>query len=167
VSVYVYRHWIALNIYIVPNRPVAGRWFFKQLPLLGNAQKLHASNNRTTGLCSPILSNGSVKTHTIGVLLETHTLNGRRDSVVGIANSYGLVDRGVGVRVQVGSRIFSSQNRPGRFWGPPNLLTNGYRGALYPRVNRPGRKVDHSLPTSPGVKKMWIYTFTSPYALME
>jgi hypothetical protein len=37
-----------------------------------------------------------------------------RDSVVGIATSYGLDDRGVGVRVQVGARIFCSPNRPDR-----------------------------------------------------
>jgi glutamine synthetase len=35
------------------------------------------------------------------------------DSVVGIAIAYGLDDRGVGVRVPVGSRIFSSR-RPNR-----------------------------------------------------
>jgi hypothetical protein len=34
--------------------------------------------------------------------------------MVGIATSYGLDHRGVGVRVPVGSRIFSSQNRPDR-----------------------------------------------------
>jgi hypothetical protein len=34
------------------------------------------------------------------------------DSVAGIATSYGLDDRGVGVRVPVGSRIFSPPNRP-------------------------------------------------------
>jgi hypothetical protein len=34
------------------------------------------------------------------------------DSVVGIATSYGLDDRGVGVRLPVGSRIFTSPNRP-------------------------------------------------------
>jgi hypothetical protein len=39
---------------------------------------------------------------------------GSRDSVVGIATSYGLDDRRVGVRVPVGSRIFSSPNRPDR-----------------------------------------------------
>jgi hypothetical protein len=33
-------------------------------------------------------------------------------SVVGIATSYGLDDREVGVRVPVGSRIFSSPDRP-------------------------------------------------------
>jgi hypothetical protein len=35
-----------------------------------------------------------------------------KDSVVCISTSYGLDDRGVGVRVPVGSRIFSSPNRP-------------------------------------------------------
>jgi hypothetical protein len=39
-----------------------------------------------------------------------------------------LDDRGVGVRVPIGSRIFSSPRRPDRFWGPPSLLSNGYRG---------------------------------------
>jgi hypothetical protein len=43
-----------------------------------------------------------------------------------------LDDRGVGVRVAVESRIFSSPDRPDRLWGPTNLLFNGYRG-LFPR----------------------------------
>jgi hypothetical protein len=50
--------------------------------------------------------------------------------VVGIATGYGLDDRGVGVRVPVGSRIFSSPHRPHQLWGPPNLLSNGYRGLI-------------------------------------
>jgi glutamine synthetase len=35
-----------------------------------------------------------------------------RDNVVGIAISYGLDDRRVGVRVPVGSRILSTSSRP-------------------------------------------------------
>jgi hypothetical protein len=38
------------------------------------------------------------------------------DSVVGIATCYGLDDRGVGVQVPVGVRIFTSPNRPDRLW---------------------------------------------------
>jgi hypothetical protein len=57
---------------------------------------------------------------------------GSRSSAVGIATGYGLDDRGIGVRVPVGSRIFSSRSCPDRLWGPPNLLFNGYR-VLFPR----------------------------------
>jgi hypothetical protein len=51
-----------------------------------------------------------------------------RDSSVGIATGYGLDDRGVGVPVPEGLRMFSSPRRPDRLWGPPNHLSNGYRG---------------------------------------
>jgi hypothetical protein len=33
-----------------------------------------------------------------------------------------------GLRFPVGARFFSSPQRPDRVWGPPNLLSTGYRG---------------------------------------
>jgi hypothetical protein len=46
--------------------------------------------------------------------LERYHHTRSRDSVVGIETSYGLDDRGVGVRVPVGSRISSPPNRRDR-----------------------------------------------------
>jgi hypothetical protein len=93
---------------------------------------------------------------------------GLREIGVGIAvdkaTGCGLDDRWAGV--PVGSRIFSSPCRSDRLWGSPNLLSNGYRGALSPAVKRSGREADHAPPASAIVKKMWIYTSTSPYAFM-
>jgi hypothetical protein len=68
-----------------------------------------------------------------------------RDSAVGIATCYGLDDRGVGGRVPVGSRIFSSPCRPDRLWGPSNLLSTGYRGS-FPGSKAAGCEADHSPP---------------------
>jgi hypothetical protein len=87
------------------------------------------------------------------------------DSAVGIATSYGLHDRGVGVRVPVVSRIFSPPRRSDGLWVPANLPSNGYRG-LFPRgVKRPGREVDHSPPTSADVKKTLGPHIHSPVSL--
>jgi hypothetical protein len=49
-------------------------------------------------------------------------------SAVGTATAYGLDNRRPGVRVPVGSRIFTSSYRPDRLWGPRILLSNGYQG---------------------------------------
>jgi hypothetical protein len=51
-----------------------------------------------------------------------------RDNSVSIATGYGLDDRGAGVRVPLRSTIFTSLRRLDRLWGPPNFLSNGYRG---------------------------------------
>jgi hypothetical protein len=82
-----------------------------------------------------------------------------RDSTFGIVTGYVLDDHGVGVRVPVGSRIFSTPVvQTGSGVDPtsyPMVLK-----ALSPGVKRQGREADHSLPTSGKVKKMWIYTST-------
>jgi hypothetical protein len=87
-----------------------------------------------------------------------------RDSSVGIATGYGLDDRGVGVRVPVGSGIFSTSSRPAL--GPTQPPIQWVAGALSPGVKRPRCEADHSPPTSAEVKKMWLYTSTPPYAFM-
>jgi hypothetical protein len=53
-----------------------------------------------------------------------------RDRVVSTVTGYELDDRGVGVRVLVGSSIFSSPRRPDQLRGPPSHLSNGYRELL-------------------------------------
>jgi hypothetical protein len=103
-------------------------------------------------------------------LRDVADFNGRdvlmsRGSAVGAATGYGLSYREVGVRVPVGSNIFTSPYRPDRLWGPLSLLSNGYRG-LTPGVKRQGCDADHSPPTNAEVKKMWIYTSTPSYAFM-
>jgi hypothetical protein len=59
---------------------------------------------------------------------QTHRLvYETRGGSIGIATGYGLDDPGVGVRVLVGSSIFTSPYRPDRLWGTLNLLHNEYR----------------------------------------
>jgi hypothetical protein len=92
---------------------------------------------------------------------------GSQDGVVGIVTGYGLDDRGIGVRVPVGSRILYSPRPPDRIWSPPDLLSNGCGGGSFPgRVKRSGRETDHSPPTTAEVKKMLTYTSTPPYVFM-
>jgi hypothetical protein len=80
------------------------------------------------------------------------------DSVVCIVTGCGLDDRGVEVRVLVGSsRPALGSIQPPIQWIP---------GALSPGVKRPGRKAGHSPPASAEVKKMWIYTSAHPYTFM-
>jgi hypothetical protein len=48
--------------------------------------------------------------------------------------------------------LFSYLQRSDRFWGPPSLLSNGYRGALSTGVKDQKRETDHSLASSAEVK---------------
>jgi hypothetical protein len=71
-----------------------------------------------------------------------------RNSAVGIETGYGVDDQGVGVRVPVGSRIFSSPRRPDRLWGSTQLPVQCMPGVLSPGLKREVREADHSPPTS-------------------
>jgi hypothetical protein len=77
--------------------------------------------------------------------------------VVGIAASYGLDDRGVGVRVPVVPRIFSSPRRLGSTQLPIQWVT----GTLSPGVKRPGREANHS----PAASKTWSLTSKEKHRL--
>jgi hypothetical protein len=85
---------------------------------------------------------------------------GSWDSAVGIVTGYGLDDWEFGVRAPVGHKnfLFSTSSRPAleSIQPPIQWVTE----APSPRVKRPGREVDNSLPASAEVKKMWIYTST-------
>jgi hypothetical protein len=77
-------------------------------------------------------------------------------SAVDIATGYGMGDEGFGVRVPVGSSIFSSPCRPDRLWRSTQLPIQWVPGALSQGVKRQGSEADQSSPTSAVVKKMWI-----------
>jgi hypothetical protein len=87
-------------------------------------------------------------------------LTGSQDSSVGIATSYDLDNRGVGIRFPVGSRIFSTTRRTDLLWGPTLPSIQWVPEASSPGVKIPKREADHSLPASDEVKKIWICTAT-------
>jgi hypothetical protein len=84
--------------------------------------------------------------HCPEVFMVTDSWKRRRDSAAGIATGYWLEDRGLRVRVPVGSRIFFTSSRLAS--GPIQPPIQWEPGALSSGVKRPGRKADHSPPTS-------------------
>jgi hypothetical protein len=98
--------------------------------------------------------------------VQTHNtrISLRYGSAVGIATAYRLDDQEAGVRVPLGSRIFTSSYRIGAH--PASYLMG--TGGFFPRwIERQEREADHSLQTSAEVKETWIYTSTPPYVFME
>jgi hypothetical protein len=57
-------------------------------------------------------------------------LNRIRDSAVGIKTGYGLDGRGIGFRVPVEARIFSSSRSPDWFWAHPASYSMGTGGSF-------------------------------------
>jgi hypothetical protein len=55
-----------------------------------------------------------------------------RDSAAGITTGYWLDDRGIGVRVPVGLKIFTSSCRPNRLWSPPKTSYPMGTGGSFP-----------------------------------
>jgi hypothetical protein len=100
--------------------------------------------------CRVVLSSIQLVTCVYMCMLFQHTST-IRGSAVGIATGCLLDDRGVVFRVIVRARIFNYLRvyHPNRSWGPPSILSNGYR-----RVKRPRRKADLSPPTSAEIKKL-------------
>jgi hypothetical protein len=66
-----------------------------------------------------------------------HLPHGSQDNTAGITTGYRLDNRGAGVQVLVGSRIFSSTRLPDQVWGAPSLLSSGYRDS-FPGVKAAG-----------------------------
>jgi hypothetical protein len=56
-----------------------------------------------------------------------HITAKQSDSAVGVTTGYGLEDRGVGLRVQVGARRFSTSSRPvlGAYLASCRMYTEG------------------------------------------
>jgi hypothetical protein len=72
------------------------------------------------------------------------------DSDVGIAMGYRLDDPG---SIPNSARFFFSPQRPDQLWGPPSLLSNGYRGGeISSGVKRQGHEANHSPRSTAEVK---------------
>jgi hypothetical protein len=71
---------------------------------------------------------------------------------------------GVGVRVPIGPRIFSTSSRLAQ--EPTKAPIQWSLEALSVGVKGPGREADHSFPTGAGVKNAWNCTSSPPYVFM-
>jgi hypothetical protein len=110
-----------------------------------------------------------------GVSALTHTsrptysfcyrLNGRRDSGSLPASLYGLGDHGS--TPGRGRDFFSPLLCPDRLWGPPSLLSNGYRGLLSLGSKLLRGEANHSHSSSTEIKNAWgAITPLPQYAFM-
>jgi hypothetical protein len=85
-------------------------------------------------------------------------------SVLGIMTGYGLDDQGVGVASPGGVKNFLYVVHTG--YGAHRTSYPVGTGGSFSGCKASGCEADHLPQTSAEVKKMWIYTFTPPYAFM-
>jgi hypothetical protein len=93
--------------------------------------------------------------------MNSSCVNGSRDSAVCIAIEYELDDRGFGVPVPEGSRIFSTSSRQALGLTQPSIQW-GLGEGFFSGVKRSGREADHLPPSSAEV-----YTSTPAYAFRD
>ena len=104
-------------------------------------------------LVSSVKQRGHLAPIVTGKSLNTAPGSLGQDRVVGIATGYGLDGPATGFRL---GRDFPHPSRT--ILGPSRLLYNGYR-LSYPRVNRPGRGVDHPPPSGTEVEGVELYIY--------
>jgi hypothetical protein len=78
-----------------------------------------------------------------------------------MATAYGLDDRGIEVRVPVGSRIST-----GSAVLPTSYLMGPGGSVLGEGVKQQRHETGYSPPTTAEVKKTWMYTSTPPYVFI-
>jgi hypothetical protein len=91
---------------------------------------------------------------------QVYTSTRSLDSSVCIVAGCGPENRGVGIRVPIGSRFFTS--RLEELWGSTQPLIQWVPRDMFPGVNRQGREAA----TSAEIKTTWICASTPPYAFM-
>jgi hypothetical protein len=81
---------------------------------------------------------------------------------VSTVSAYRLGDRGF--IPGIGKGFFLQPLCAVKLWGPPNLLSSGYRVVLFLRKARPGRDADHSphLVPSPGMRRSYTFSPLAP-----
>jgi hypothetical protein len=133
-------------------------WFSAELPLFSG--RISKANNFHLPFTSPSLRRNFRFAKLLSTKFTLLSSKEDRNSSVSIVIVYEQDDRGVGVCVLVGQRIFSTSSRS--VIGPTQNPVWCVQGNFSPGVER---EANHSPLTSADVRKMWIDTSSPPYAV--